>query len=60
MNSQSKLSEFGFAQSEAKRNRYPIQATCMSCGKVKWLNWAVKGVHVCDECKEYVLRRKDG
>ncbi|MFH1126455.1 MAG: hypothetical protein V1703_04975 [Candidatus Altiarchaeota archaeon] len=57
---QSRLSDFGFPGIDFRRNRFPLQATCISCGRQRWLNWVVKESHVCDECKEHLTALKNG
>ncbi|MFH1787840.1 MAG: hypothetical protein ABH834_00475 [Candidatus Altiarchaeota archaeon] len=49
---QSRLFEYGFERTRpvVERAQYPLEALCVSCGKSRWLNWVVDGVHVCDKC----------
>jgi hypothetical protein len=49
---QSRLYEFGFEPTKKMvyKTAYPINSLCVSCGKVKWLNWVVDGKHLCDNC----------
>jgi hypothetical protein len=56
---QSKLGDFGFAGIEVKRDKFPLQAACPSCGRTRWLTWVVGGSRVCDECKAFMVEKKN-
>jgi len=36
------------------RNGFPLEATCVCCGQLKWLKWVVDDRHVCVECRDFL------
>ncbi|MDD5111734.1 MAG: hypothetical protein PHG85_04265 [Candidatus Altiarchaeota archaeon] len=48
------LGEFGETPSGARKNKFPIQGTCHSCSRQRWLTWLVDERYVCDECKKHL------
>jgi len=57
---QSKLFEHGFERRgpSVEKDRSPVKAICISCGKERWLYWVVDGKHVCDECRRFMEDKK--
>ena len=49
---QLKLDEFGTNLAGSRKNRFPLQGTCHSCGRQAWLTWIVAEKFVCSECKK--------
>jgi DNA-binding transcriptional ArsR family regulator len=39
------------------RNGFPLEATCVCCGQIKWLKWIVDGQHVCVDCRDFLYDR---
>ncbi len=37
-----------------RKSGFPLQATCICCGRDAWLKWIVDGSHVCTECKDFL------
>lgn len=42
------------------KNGFPLEATCVCCGQVKWLKWVVDSQHVCVECREFLYEKIRG
>jgi len=37
-----------------RKSSFPLEATCICCGRDKWLNWVVDGTHVCQDCRNFL------